>query len=149
MKVQFKHLIAGYTGKADGMVIYYNRALNRVLIRRQPKVKRGAHHDRFKAISQNIFGLAPSLQYREDLMRYAHELHKLKAYRYDGVVVWNNLYSRIMFNLAKKYPETIDLATLTRAEIEADNLPCRSVRQAVEADLIPYVRGYESMTNVM
>lgn len=149
MKVQFKHLIAGYTGKADNMVIYYNKALSRVLIRRLPKVKRGPHHDRFKAISQNIFGLNPSLAYKEDLMRYAHALHKLKAYQYDGVVVWNNLYSRIMYALAKKYPETVDLATLTRAQIELDNLPCQTVKQAVEADLIPLVAGWEKLINQM
>ena len=149
MKVQFKHLIAGYTGKADGMVIYYNRALDEVIIRRLPKVKLGAHHTRFKAISKNIYGLQPSRAYKDDLMRYAYELRKQRAHRYDKLIVWNNLYGRIMFNLAKMMPETVDLATLTRAQIEADNLPCRSVRQAVEADLIPSVAGYKNMTNVM
>jgi hypothetical protein len=29
MKVLFKHMINGYTGKADDSVIFYNRYLNR------------------------------------------------------------------------------------------------------------------------
>ncbi len=147
MKVLFKHLIAGYTGKMDDAVIYYNRYLNKVIIRKIPKVKIGAHHLKFKAISQNIYGLNPSQGYKDDLIRYAQALHKQKAHRYDGVIVWNNLYSRIMFNLAKKYPETVDLATLTRAQIELEGLPCRTVRMAVEADLIPSVANYLELEN--
>jgi len=149
MKVQFKHLIQGYTGKMDGMVVYYNKYLNKTIIRRLPKMKIGEHHLRFKRISQNIYGLNPSQGYKDDLYRYSEALHKQKAHRYDGVIVWNNLYSRIMFNMAKAMPETVNLETLTRAQIEAENLPCRTVRMAVEADLIPSVAGYEKLTNTM
>ena len=55
MKVLFKHLIAGYTGKMDDAVIYYNKYLNKVIIRKNPKVKIGEHHNKFKRISQNIY----------------------------------------------------------------------------------------------
>jgi len=41
MKVLFKHMINGYTGKADDSIIYYNRYLNRVIIRRRPDRKNG------------------------------------------------------------------------------------------------------------
>jgi hypothetical protein len=149
MKVLFKHLIAGYTGKLDDAVIYYNRYLNKVIIRKNVQPRQGPHHARFKAISQNIFALAPSQGYKDDLIRYADALRKQKAHRYDGCIVWNNTYSRIMFALAKKYPETVDLATLTRAQITSDNLPCQTVRMAVEADMISSVAGWQNLTNPM
>jgi hypothetical protein len=149
MKVLFKHLIAGYTGKMDDAVIYYNKYLNKVIIRKIGKLTLGAHHARFKAISQNIYSLHPSQGYKDDLYRYALALRKQKAHRYDGILVWNNLYSKIMYAMAKAYPETVDLATLTRAQIETDNLPCRCVRLAVDADLLPWVKGYEALTNLI
>ncbi|NLM90621.1 MAG: hypothetical protein GX179_05475, partial [Candidatus Cloacimonetes bacterium] len=44
-----------------------------------------------------------------------------------------------------KNPE-IDLKTLTRQQIFADNLPCKSIKSAVEAGILPPVNGYERMT---
>lgn len=147
MKVLFKHLIQGYTGRMDDAVLYYNKFLNKVILRKLGKVRLGPHHDRFKAISQNIYSLQPSQSYKDDLYRYAYLLRRQKSHRYDGLLVWNNLYSKIMYNMAKAFPESIDLATLTRQQIETDNLPCRTVKQAVEADLLLWVNGYEELTH--
>ena len=49
-----------------------------------------------------------------------------------------------MFRLAEAYPE-IDLKTLTRDEIFANDLPCISVKRAVLAGLIPKVQGWERL----
>jgi hypothetical protein len=148
MKVMFKHLIAGYTGKMDDAVIYYNKYLNKVIIRKIGNIKLGAHHHTFKAITQNIYGLMPSQAYKDDLYRYAYELRKQKAHRYEGLIVWNNLYSKIMFAMAKANP-LIDLKTITRQQIETDNLPCRTVKQAIEAGLLPPVRNYHNLVSVI
>jgi len=149
MKVLFKHLIAGYTGKMDDAVIYYNKFLNKVIIRKNPQMPIGEHHKRFKRISQNIYGLQPSQGYRDDLYLYACNLRKIKSHRYDGILVWNNLYSKIMFAMAKAMPGTVNLETITRAQIEAENLPCRTVRQAVEAGLITAVKDWQTLTHQM
>ncbi len=149
MKVMFKHLIAGYSGRMDNAVIYYNKYLNKVILRRLGKVRLDERHDRFKAISKNIYGLSPSQGYKDDLHLYAIELRRQKAHRYEPLLVWNNTYNKIMYSMAKLMPETVDLATLTRAQIESEDLPCRTVKQAVEADLIPYVRNYAELTNSM
>lgn len=149
MKVLFKHLISGYTGKMDDAVIYYNKYLNKVIIRKLPKVKIGEHHNRFKRICQNIYALAPSDAYKDDIYHYSQALRKNKSHRYDGLLVWNNLYSKIMFNMAKAMPLSVNLETLTRAEIETEDLPCRTIKQAVEANLIPYVKDYQTLTSPM
>jgi hypothetical protein len=49
-----------------------------------------------------------------------------------------------MANMAKLYPE-IDLKTITREQIYQENLPCISVKKAVEAGVLPQVNGYERM----
>lgn len=41
----------------------------------------------------------------------------------------------------------INLVTLTREQIEIGDLPCRTVKQAVEAGFIPVVRDYEWLTH--
>jgi len=50
-----------------------------------------------------------------------------------------------MANMAKMNPE-IDLKTITRQQIYQENLPCISVKNAVEAGILPPVKGYERMT---
>jgi len=45
----------------------------------------------------------------------------------------------------KKIDPSLDLETISRAHIQYHDLPCRSVRRAVEAGLLPPVRGYEEL----
>jgi len=49
-----------------------------------------------------------------------------------------------MWMLARINPE-VDLATLTRDDIFTLDLPCISVKRAVEAGLLPRVKGYETL----
>ena len=53
-----------------------------------------------------------------------------------------------MYNLPKVEPY-IELEAITREQIEANNLPCRSVKRAVEAGLLPRVGGYEMLDRLM
>ena len=54
------------------------------------------------------------------------------------------LFLKLMWAMAKM--RGLDLEFLTRETIESENLPCRSVKDAVEAGLLPMVKGYEWMT---
>ena len=55
---------------------------------------------------------------------------------------WYNLYIKMLFAMQKALPG-IDLATITIEQIYAEQLPCISVKAAVEAGLLPRVKGYE------
>jgi len=57
---------------------------------------------------------------------------------------WVNLYMTLMSRLAKAYP-AIDLKTLTRNDIIANDLPCKSVSAAVQAGLLSPVPGWEKL----
>jgi len=144
MKVLFKNLIQGYTGKADDCVIYYNRKLNCVIVREKPIYRNHPAHAPFKAVMKNLKKINPCLAYRKDAIGYIELYNKLPANKYRQLVSWSNLFQKIMWMMQRILPE-VDLATLTREQIYTEELPCISIKQAVDAGLIPKVKGYEGL----
>jgi hypothetical protein len=49
----------------------------------------------------------------------------------------------MLWAMQAKYPDLVNLSTITKDEIIAQDLPCRSVKRAVEAGLLPKIPGYE------
>jgi hypothetical protein len=45
--------------------------------------------------------------------------------------------------MQKAMPVSVDLKTITREQIASQNLPCRTLRDAIEAGLLPMVEGYQ------
>jgi len=144
MKVIFKNLIQGYTGKADDYVIYYNRRLNCVIMRGRPVYRNHPAHSPFRAVMKNLKKLNPSQAFRVDAAIYVELYNKLPQNRNRNLVSWANLYQKIMWMLKRVLPE-VDLATLARQQITDESLPCRSVKAAVDAGLLPRVKGYEAL----
>jgi hypothetical protein len=148
MKVIFKNLIQGYTGKADDYVIYYNRRLNCVIMRERPVYRNHPAHSPFRVVMKNLKKLNPSQAYRIDAAAYVEHYNKLPQNRNCNLVSWANLYQKIMWMLKRVYPE-VDLATLTRQQITDESLPCHSIKAAVDAGLLPKVKGYEALESEM
>jgi hypothetical protein len=147
MKIMFKYLLNGYTGKADDLVLYYNRNLNKIIARRRPKVKITETHINFSIISKNMRNLNISPAYKEDFKVYADLYSRLKDNQWKPVTGWYNLFMKMMYAMAKADPENIDLKTVTRAQIETEALPCITVKDAVSAGLLPPVRICERLDN--
>ncbi len=146
MKVLFKNMINGYTGNADDYVMYFNRRLNKVIMRDKPVYKHHPAHPGFKAVMANFKALNPSQGYRDDCAQYVKEYNELVANSKPHIVTWTNLYQKIMWMMKRIMPE-LDLATLSREQIYTQELPCISVKRAVEAGLLPRVKGYEQLDN--
>lgn len=148
MKTYFKNMLLGYTGTCDGLVYYFNRRLNRVIVRLWVKGRITPHHRRFGRISTNLKNLGLSEPYKRDLRIYA-DIFNSRAPR-EGPILqnWHNAFTQIMWNLVKATPG-LDLETITREQIEAADLPCRSVKRAVEAGLLKAVPGYELLDKLM
>jgi hypothetical protein len=145
MKVVFKNMINGYVGLADDLIFYYHPRLNRILARRKPVSRLTAHKVYFGNVSRNLMSLDPSQDYVNDLKTYAERTYNVPEF--GGIrPLWNNLYMKLMYGLKALYPD-IDLLNLTRATIYAVNMPCITVKRAVEAGLLPPVRNYEQLTN--
>ncbi|MBW6514282.1 MAG: hypothetical protein K0B87_05945, partial [Candidatus Syntrophosphaera sp.] len=130
-------------------VYYFNRSLNRVIVRPLVKPRPTENSRRFGRISANLKNLEPSAGFRSDLRVYVDIFNSRVANQDVVLQNWYNAFTRLMWNLAKSDPGYIDLETITRSQIEANNLTCRSVKRAVEAGLLSHVNGYELLTQEM
>jgi hypothetical protein len=142
MKVKFKNLLMGYTGKTDDSVIYFSPKRSRYIIRKPPTFHEGEHHRAFAQIQKQIFGLEPSAEYRQDLRDYLRLYNELPGYKERPVLAWNLMYVKMLWNM--HYIMGVDLSTINRSL--ALELPCRCVSDAVEAGMLPRVKGYQGFT---
>jgi hypothetical protein len=147
MKVFFKNNIMAYSGKCDGLVYYYNSKLGRMMTRKWVTPKTSSQNILFSQISANLKALNLSESYKQDLRDYTIRYSTLKEFQTKPCLNWHSVFTKIMW--AMKDALGLDLTTITREQIETDNLPCRTVKQAVEAGYIPVVRNYERLDNTM
>ena len=143
MIVSFANILKAYSGKCDGLVYMYNRRLNKVIARRMPAFKPHAGTERLTTIAHNLKALNISEGYRNDLRIYT-EMYRMSN---PPVYTWYNMFTKLMWALHDA--TGVDLAQITRTQIEEQELPCNSVKRAVDAGLIPPVQSYERLTSVM
>jgi hypothetical protein len=136
MKVLFQNILKAYSGTCDGLVYYYNPRLDRVLCRRYVIPKATPQNARLSLVSRKLSALAPSADYITDLKYYA-------ALQRERHLSWRNIYMKLMYALKRKY--NVDLTLLSKEQIYTQNLPCKSVKQAVEAGLLEPIPGYERL----
>ncbi len=141
MKVTVKEGIKGFSGKLDGAIYYYHPRLQRTLMRRKPNMPAQPQNAQYRTISRQIKALNPSEAYRYDFKTYLSLLQDQ-----DSSVrapSWYCLFTKMLWAMAKKYPQTVDLSTITRQDIQSHNLPCRSVKDAVADGLLPMVTNWQ------
>lgn len=148
MKVRFQYGLAGYTGKVDGLVYCYCKDLGRVYARRNTYPRLTQENERIGSITSALFALNPGSAYKDDLYLYRIRYNALRENSDCPVRSWSAMYLKMMYLMAKA-DSSINLRTLSREEIYARNLPCISVKKAVEAGLLPAVYGYESYVHEM
>jgi len=153
MRAYFKNMIQAYNGKCDGLVYYFNPRLNRILVRPHVKPRATEQTRKFAAIATNLKALAPSEGFKTDMKVYV-DLYNRKLSRHATPVQnWYNAYTKMMYALESGDWKdesgeqiVVDLSTITRAFIYDNELPCISVKRAVEAGILASVNGYELLT---
>ncbi|MDD4310403.1 MAG: hypothetical protein PHO32_08490 [Candidatus Cloacimonetes bacterium] len=145
MKATVKEGIKGFSGKLDGAIYYYHPRLKRTLMRRMPDMPIQEQNIALGNAARQIKALEPSEGYRNDFQLY---LMKLRD-RDESITLpsWYSLFVKMLWAMQKQLPETVDLKTITRSQIVEQNLPCRSVKTAVEAGLLAAIPGYKYMTH--
>ncbi len=141
MQVSFTNLLKAYSGKCDGLVYMYNRRLNKVIARRLSIFKPHAGTIRMGEVARNLKALGISADFRSDLKLYT-EMFRF-AYPDQSCYTWMNAFSKLMWALAKAF--NIDLATISKADIIAQELPCITLQMAVDAGLLKPVEGYQRL----
>ena len=146
MKVSFQYGLAGYTGKVDGLVFCFNKELGRVYARKNTYPRLTSENERIGSITSALFALKPSEAFINDLLPYRIRYNALRENRGQPMRSWSALYLKMMYNMAKQ-ESSIDLRTITKEEIYSRDLPCISIKRAVDAGLLPKVYGYEAFTH--
>jgi hypothetical protein len=145
MKVHISKGIKGYSGASDGVVYYYHPKMQLCLAREYVVPDNKPNTDRTKAIMANLKLIMPSAAYKQNFKDYLYGYNDLKEHRDKPALSWYNLYIRMLFALQETVPG-VSLLTLSRAQIYAENLPCKTVAAAVEAGLMPSIPYYERLT---
>jgi len=142
MKAYFKDGFKGMSGKNDDSIFYYHSKCGVCVVRSKPEFKPNATTNKMKSIMANLKQLNPSQSYKQDFADYLDDYNALKDNRGNQLISWSNLYLKLLFKMAKANPG-INLLTISREQVFAYNLPCRSLKAAIEAGLLPIVDGYE------
>ena len=147
MRVKTRSIPGDLTGKVDGLVLYRNKHSNKLFARKPGVFINHPGQKPFKDAQQAIYALQPSEAFQQNLRDYLIAYNNLPDNEGHEAHAWNNLYNKMMFAMQRQMG--IPLATLTRQMITDLNLPCRSVKAAVEAGLLPLVKGYERFGDEM
>lgn len=140
MKVKLNHMLKSYSGACDGLVFYYHPILKRNFCRQHVKPKLSTANNRMAAISRNLKALSPSPGWQEDIDMYGRLLSSHNQQSGTNIVNWYGWYAKLMHRMAKEMD--VNLETLTRAEIISRDLPCRTVKAAIEAGLLEAVPNH-------
>ena len=146
MKVKYKNLIAGYTGKADDSVIYLHKETGQFIIRRRPKVTLNPQNHDISNISSNLRKIQPSDAYKNDLRTYIFAYRQARIKNRKHFISWNNVYYTLLYEMQNQMPGQLDLKTLTREQIYDQDLPCKNVASAIQSGLLPKVADWAELT---
>jgi hypothetical protein len=157
MKATRANLLGEFTGLLDGLIYYRYKPGGKIYVRKQFTFAKHPAHSDFRSVQKAIYALRPSPGYIQNLKDYLILYNRLKGNEHKQAQAWTNIYNKLMYALAKKFdgnqggenPINVDLATLTREDIYTIDLPCISVKRAIDAGLLPSVNGYELLDQEM
>jgi hypothetical protein len=146
MKVKMQYGMPPFSGQAGELVYCYNKRTGRMYARRYEYPTLTENHHKMGGVAKNLFKIKPSDDFKFDCRTYAY-LYATSR-KNNGVLIWtwSNCFMHLMYALAKAMPE-IDLSTLTREQIYQQDLPCISIKRAVEAGLLEKVDNYQRLDN--
>ena len=148
MKVKMQLGNSPLSGKAGELVYCYNRRTGKMYARTYAYPKLTANNHKMGSVSKNLFGIEPSSGFRYDCRTYAFNFASTKKGSQVKIWTWSNTYTHLMYALAAAMPD-VDLSTLSRDEIYLRDLPCISIKRAVEAGLLTPVKDYDRLDNMI
>jgi hypothetical protein len=148
MKATLKVMLPGFTGNMDDVVIYYNSKLNKYIARRKVIPKHSPDTTLVKEIHAFRRRINVSEGYLNDCREYIRLFNQKFRRQGRAMSTWPNVFMKVMRAAKKQFPE-IDFCVLTREEIIASNLPCKSIADAVMAGYLEKIPGYEKLDNIV
>ena len=149
MKATRANLLGEFTGKLNDLIYYRLRPGGKIYVRKQFKFKDHPAQPGFASAQKAIYALNPSAGYKRDLQDYLALYNNLAQNKDNPLQSWTNLYNKLMNAMQRALPGQVELKNITREQIFAQNLPCRTVKDAVDAGLLPSVRDYEQFRELI
>lgn len=143
MKVTFKNMIHGFVGKADEMIYYTNKRTGKIYARKTFSFDKHSGQPPFRQAQKQIYLIKPSDEYKFNLYDYCLSYNELPENQAKQVFSWCQIYNKLMWAMQKAMPAQVDLKTITREQIFEQNLPCKTLKSAIEYGLLPMVEGYQ------
>jgi len=148
MKAKLKIMLPGFTGNMNDVVIYYNSHLNKYITRRKVKPTFVPSNKDMKEIFALSRRIKITTGYKADCFEYIKRFNRVNRRHGRALSTWPNVFLKLMRAQHKALPE-LDYQTLTRAQIIAQNLPCRSINAAVAAGYLEEVPAYQELENTI
>lgn len=149
MKATRANLLGEFTGKLNDLIYYRRKPGGKIYVRKQFTFENHPGQPAFASAQKAIYALKPSAGYKRDLKDYLILYNRLPKNAESNAQSWTNIYNKLMFAMQKAFPEQVQLKNISRELISQQNLPCRTVRDAIEAGLLPEVRDYERFTKAI
>ncbi len=145
MKVKTDIGVRGMNGKMGKLVYYTLPNCDFTIGRSKPEhFTEAVQHNDYRLVAQNLRNIKPSAEFKNDFKVYA-TLYKDLPEAQKSVSSWYNLYISMLWTMQKA--GMVNLKTLTRQQIYDNDLPCKSVKSAVQAGLLPPVLNYTTLDN--
>lgn len=148
MKVKMQFGNEPISGKAGELVYCFNRRTGKMYAKSYTYPTITDNNRKMGSVAKNLFSIKVSEDYKYDCRTYAYLYSTSDKNRGVNIWNWSNCYLHLMYAMAKQMPE-LDLSTLTKEEIYSLDLPCISIKRAVEAGLLAVVKDYARLDNGM
>lgn len=148
MKAKVKLALPGYAGNMDDMVIYYNSTLNCLIARKKVIPKFTPDNQDLKDIFAFGRKIGLSEGFKADCRAYIKAYNRKNRHSNRALSSWPAVWLKMMKAQLTAMPE-LNLPALTREDVLAWDLPCRSIGTAVKAGLLDKVPAAENLINVL
>lgn len=148
MKAKLKIMLPGFTGNMNDVVVYYNSHLNKYITRRKVMPTFVPSNKDMKEIFALGRRIKISAGYKADCTEYIKRFNRINRRHGRALSTWPNVFLKLMRAQHQALPE-LDYKTLTREQIIAQNLPCRTIGIAVAAGYLEKVPGFEELENTI
>ncbi|MDP8232921.1 MAG: hypothetical protein P9L91_09695 [Candidatus Zophobacter franzmannii] len=145
MKVKFVSCVSGISGKMEEFVFCVDKKTGVVWMREYVKPEITEHNHQIGSIAQNIslFKDTVSEGYLEDLKDYA-DRHNLATIGLPGKMNGYTALMKMLYALKRAMPD-VDLLTLTPQEVIDSDLPIKTIREAIDNGILPFIQRYTTL----
>lgn len=144
MKVRFQYGMPSLSGNAGDLTFCLHKRSGRVYARINRFPHLSENHHKIGNTTTNLHRLKPSVAYKNDLRKYLVEYQRSRFMKHRPLANWVNLFLSLMYEMAQIIPG-LELRSISRTDIYEQNLPCISVKRAVEAGLLPPLGDWKSL----